>query len=310
MDCDIAILIPCFNEEKTIAKVINDFIEIYKDCDFKIFVYDNNSTDNTFSIANSIDSVNVICRKEPRQGKGFVVRSMFQQIEANCYILVDGDDTYPADKTLEMVKAVKEDSFDMVIGDRLSTDYHKVNRRKFHSFGNNLVSYLINLFFHSDINDIMTGLRAFSRKFVKTSGLLARGFEIETEITILALDGNYKIKEIPISYKDRIEGSYSKLNTIADGFKVIKTIFILFKDYRAFEFFTFFFVIFTLIGLVLFLPVFIEYLKTGLVMRFPTLFVAIFFGILAILSECMGILLSTITKLHKRQQEISQMNFK
>ena len=310
MDCDIAILIPCFNEEKTIAKVINDFIEIYKDCDFKIFVYDNNSTDNTFNIANSIDSVNVICRKEPRQGKGFVVRSMFQQIEANSYILVDGDDTYPADKTLEMVKAVKEDSFDMVIGDRLSTDYHKVNRRKFHSFGNNLVSYLINLFFHSDINDIMTGLRAFSRKFVKTSGLLARGFEIETEITILALDGNYKIKEIPISYKDRIEGSYSKLNTIADGFKVIKTIFILFKDYRAFEFFTFFFVIFTLIGLVLFLPVFIEYLKTGLVMRFPTLFVAIFFGILAILSECMGILLSTITKLHKRQQEISQMNFK
>ena len=149
MDCDIAILIPCFNEEKTIAKVINDFIEIYKDCDFKIFVYDNNSTDNTFNIANSIDSVNVICRKEPRQGKGFVVRSMFQQIEANRYILVDGDDTYPADKTLEMVKAVKEDSFDMVIGDRLSTDYHKVNRRKFHSFGNNLVSYLINLFFLS-----------------------------------------------------------------------------------------------------------------------------------------------------------------
>ena len=310
MDCDIAILIPCFNEEQAIAKVINDFISIYNGYDFKIFIYDNNSTDNTFNIANSIDSEHVICRKEPRQGKGFVVRSMFQHIEANCYILADGDDTYPADKTLEMVRLVKEEAYDMVIGDRLSTDYHRVNTRKFHSFGNKLVSFLINLFFHSNITDIMTGLRVFSRKFVKTSGLLARGFEIETEITILALDGNYKIKEIPISYKNRMEGSYSKLNTFTDGLKVIKTIFILFKDYRAFEFFTLFFIIFAIIGLALFIPVFIEYLKTGLVPRFPTLFISIFFGILAILSECMGILLSTITKLYKRHKEISQMNFK
>lgn len=310
MDCDIAIFIPCFNEEKTIANVINDFLTVYKDYNFKIYVYDNNSTDKTFEIANSINQDLIVCKKEVRQGKGYVVRSFFEDVDANFYILIDGDNTYPVDTSLEMVKLLKENSYDMVVGDRLSKDYHKINKRKFHSFGNNLVSILINKFFHSNINDIMSGLRVFSRKFVKTAGLLAQGFEVETEMTILALDGNYKIKEIPISYKERVEGSYSKLNTFSDGYKVLRTIFTLLKDYRPFEFFSFLAIVFGLIALVLFAPIFLNYIKTGLVPKFPTLIVSVFFGILSMLSIYTGIILSTVVKMFKRNKETHKISFK
>jgi len=310
MDCDIAVLIPCYNEEISIKKVVTDFMNVLDGYDYKIYVYDNNSSDNTFEIANSVNQEEVICKKESCRGKGYVVRRMFQDINANCYLLVDGDDTYSTGNAVEMVKYVIDENIDMVVGDRLSTTYHKENKRHFHSFGNNLVSMLINTFFHSDIKDIMTGYRAFSRKFVKTSGLLAQGFELETEMTILALDGNYKIKEIPIVYKDRNPGSYSKLNTYSDGFKVLKTIFILFKDYRPFEFFAFFAILLAIIFLALFIPIFVEYLKKGLVMRFPTLFMAIFFGILSILSASIGIILSTVTKMAKRNKEIIKLNYK
>lgn len=310
MDCDIAIVIPCFNEEKTIANVINKFLTVYKDYDFKIFVYDNNSTDKTFEIASSIDKNIVLCRRETKQGKGYVVRSAFEDIDANCYVLVDGDDTYPIEESLEMIRFVKEESYDMVIGDRLTKDYHKINKRKFHSFGNNLVSILINKFFHSNIKDMMTGLRVFSRKYVKTAGVLSQGFEIEVEMTILALDGNYRIKEIPISYRERIEGSYSKLNTFSDGIIVLRTIFTLLKDFRPFEFFSFFSFIFGFSFLLLFIPIFLNYLKTGFVPKYPTLIVSVFFGMLSMLSICTGIILSTIVKMFKRDKEAYKINFK
>ena len=313
MSYSVAIMIPCYNEELTIETVVNMFETVCKekeDFEYKIFVYDNNSTDNTVKIVQNINSKNVILKSEFKQGKGYVIRRMFQEIDADCYILVDGDNTYSAKDCLEMIRNIKEENYDMVVGDRLSTDYFKENKRLFHSFGNVLVSKLINRLFHSNIKDIMSGYRAFSRKFVKTSGFLAEGFEIETEISILALDGNYKIKEIPISYKNRVEGSNSKLNTFFDGIKVIKTIFTLFKDYRSFEFFFIMFSFFAICATVFFIPIFIEYLNTGLVPRFPTLFVSIFFALLAILAMCIGIILSSIVKFKKRHHEVILLNYK
>ncbi len=312
MSYEIAVLIPCFNEELTIENVINSFDSVLQKENFsyKIYVYDNNSTDNTKQILSKLQTEKIIYRKEYRQGKGHVVCSMFKDIDADCYILVDGDGTYFAQNAPEMISYIKNENYDMVVGNRLIKDYDKENKRLFHSFGNRLVSYLINKLFRSDINDIMSGYRAFSKKFVKTSGLLAQGFEVETEITILALDGNYKIKEIPIDYKDRIDGSKSKLNTYSDGIKILKTIFVLFKDYKAFEFFISFCIIFTITTCALFVPIFIEFLETGLVPRFPTLFISIFFALLAILSFCIGTILSTITKLHKREKELFILNYK
>lgn len=312
MSFRVAVMIPCYNEELTIEKVISSFVKELTDrtdFEYKIYVYDNNSTDGTAQIVKKFPSENIQLKTELKQGKGYVIRRMFQDIEADCYILVDGDDTYPAENCIEMINYVKDDNYDMVVGDRLSLDYFKENKRPFHSFGNILVPKLINKLFHSDLKDIMSGYRAFSRKFVKTSGLLAEGFEIETEISILALDGNYKIKEIPISYKNRIEGSESKLNTFSDGFRVMKTIFTLFKDYKAFEFFFIIFVILGIISLSLFVPIFVEYIETGFVPRFPTLFVSIFFALLAILSVCIGIILSSLVKLQKRQHEIMLLNY-
>ena len=311
MSYKIAVLLPCYNEELTIAQVVKSFRDELENLkvDYTIYVYDNNSTDKTPEILKSLACEKVICRKEPLQGKGNVVRSMFEDIEADCYILVDADDTYCAKNVKAFITAVQDEQYDMVVGNRLSGNYDKENKRAFHSFGNRLVSKLVNRLFYAHIVDIMSGYRAFSRKFVKTSGLLAQGFEVETEMTILALDGHYKIKEILIDYKDRMEGSYSKLNTYTDGFRVLKTIFSLFKDYRAFSFFVSICCVCIFLFLILFIPVGIEYIQTGLVRRFPTLFVSIFFAICAMISLCMGIILNSICKMNKRAREITKLSY-
>ena len=311
MSYQVAILVPCYNEEVTVESVIKSFSKELENLkvDYTIYVYDNNSTDKTAEIIKSLSSDRVIGRKEPLQGKGNVVRSMFEEIEADCYILVDGDDTYSAKNVAGFITAVKDEHFDMVVGNRLSGSYDQENKRCFHSFGNKLVSKLINYLFHSQIIDIMSGYRAFSRKFVKTSGLLAQGFEVETEMTILALDGHYRIKEILIDYKDRMEGSYSKLNTYTDGFRVLKTIFALFKDYRAFACFLILAGISMAVFLVLFIPIGLEFLQTGLVRRFPTLFVSVFFAVASVLSVCMGVILDSISKMNKRAREITKLSY-
>ena len=311
MGYKVAILVPCYNEELTIENVVKSFSQELEKAkaDYAIYVYDNNSTDKTPEIVKALACDTVIYRKEPLQGKGNVVRSMFEDIEADCYIMVDGDDTYCAKDVAKFITAVQDEYFDMVVGNRLSGSYDQENKRLFHSFGNKLVSKLINWLFHSHIVDIMSGYRAFSRKFVKTSGLLAQGFEVETEMTILALDGHYKIKEIDTDYKDRMEGSYSKLNTYTDGFRVLKTIFALFKDYRAFELFLVVCGVCIALFLVLFIPVGIEFLQTGLVRRFPTLFVSVFFAVSAVVSLCMGIVLDSICKMNKRAREITKLSY-
>jgi len=290
----IAVLIPCFNEETTIAKVIKDFKACVPDAD--IYVYDNNSTDKTAEIA---EAAGAIVRKECRQGKGNVIRSMFRNITADCYVMIDGDDTYPVERTPEMIELVLSGQADMVIGDRLSFDYYNVNRRPFHNAGNSLVKTLINRIFSADLRDIMSGLRAFSPLFVKTFPVLSKGFEIETEMTLHALDKNFLIKQLSVAYKDRPKDSFSKLNTFEDGFKVLRTIFILFRDYRPFPFFGFQAILLALLSLILFIPVFNEYLQTGLVPRFPTLIVS---GILMLASlQCFfsGVILSVIVKKHR-----------
>ena len=263
-----AVLIPCYNEEATIGKVVSDFKRTLPDA--AIYVYDNNSTDNTLIEA---EKAGAIVRKEPRQGKGNVIRQMLRDIDADCYLIVDGDDTYPAEYAKELCKFVKE-GYDMVIGDRLSSTYFSENKRPFHNEGNRLVRFLVNKLFQSDVNDIMTGYRALSRTFAKNLPIISRGFEIETEMTIHALDNNFLIKEIVVDYRDRKENSKSKLNTFKDGFKVIKTILRLFRDYRPLAFFSYISLIMIIFSMVLFIPVFIEYLHTGLVPRYPTLIVS------------------------------------
>ena len=240
----IAVLIPCYNESKTIAKVVADYKNALPEAD--VYVYDNNSSDGTDEIARKAGA---IVRYERRQGKGNVIRSMFRDIDADCYLMIDGDDTYPADNARQMCDYVLQGGVDMVIGDRLSSTYFEENKRPFHNFGNSLVRTLINRLFHSNVKDIMTGYRAFSRSFVKHFPVLSRGFEIETEMTIHALDKNFLLKELPIKYRDRPEGSLSKLNTYSDGFKVLMTIARLFRDYKPFVFFTSVFVICLLLAL-------------------------------------------------------------
>lgn len=300
----IAILIPCYNEEQTISKVVTDFKKILPEAE--IFVYDNNSTDDTVKQAlQSGAAVN----KEPRQGKGNVIRSMFRQIEADCYILVDGDDTYPAENAAAMVDLVLNRQADMVIGDRLSSTYYKENKRPFHNVGNGLVRWLINTLFDSNVKDIMTGYRAFSRTFVKTFPVLSKGFEIETEMTIHALDKNFLLKEIPVNYKDRPQGSISKLNTYKDGCKVLHAIFMLYKEYRPFAFFCWLSVLGFLVSFVLFIPVLIDYIQTGLVPRFPTLIVS---GIILLCSlQCFfsGLILDVIVKKHRQLFEFELNRF-
>lgn len=293
-----AVLIPCYNEAMTIEKVVADFSRELPDA--TIYVYDNNSTDSTAEIARRAGA---IVKREYRQGKGNVVRSMLRDIDADCYLMVDGDDTYPAESAREMCRLV-EDGADMVIGDRLSSTYFTENKRPFHNEGNRLVRFLINRIFHSDIHDIMTGYRALSRTFAKNFPIISRNFEIETEMTIHALDKNFLIRELKIDYRDRQEGSHSKLNTYLDGMKVVATVFMMFRDYRPLKFFSLVSALLLLLAILMFIPVFIEYMQTGLVPRFPTLIVSGFIGIASLLTFFCGVVLEVMTKKHRQLYEL------
>lgn len=295
----VAVLIPCYNEELTIGKVVDDFKKSLPEA--VIYVYDNNSKDKTAEIAKAHGAV---IRYERKQGKGNVMRSMFRDIDAECYILVDGDDTYPAEAAPELVSAVIDKGGDLVIGDRLSSTYFTENKRPFHNSGNVLVKQLINKFFKSDIKDIMTGYRAFSYEFVKTFPVLSQGFEIETEMTIHALDKNFSIISIPIQYRDRPEGSESKLNTYKDGFKVIMTIFNLYRLYKPFQFFSIFALLFLILSILFFIPVFIDYARTGIVPKFPSLIVSTALLIVSALSFSVSLILDSVRKNSRQQFEI------
>ena len=299
MKSKIAILIPCYNESKTIEKVVKDYKKALPEAD--IYVYDNNSTDGTAEIAKEAGA---IVKYEYRQGKGNVIRSMFRQIDADCYLMVDGDDTYPAEDARKMCDLVLEGKADMVVGDRLSSTYFTENKRPFHNFGNRIVRFLINKLFKNKIKDIMTGYRAFSYEFAKTFPVLSKGFEIETEMTIHAVDKNFMIQEMPVTYRDRPEGSVSKLNTYKDGFKVLKLIATLFKEYKPFFFFNIVAILLAIISLIFVVPVFQEYFRTGLVLKFPTLIVGGFIMVAAILSFICGVILDVIVKKHKQLYEL------
>ena len=301
---EIAVLIPCYNEAKTIAKVVKDFQSALPQA--VVYVYDNNSTDGTDEIAREAGAT---VRYEYRQGKGAVIRTMFRNIDAKCYLLIDGDDTYPAEKAAEMAKLVLEGKADMVVGDRLSSTYFTENKRRFHNTGNRMVRGLINLLFKSNVRDIMTGYRAFSYLFVKTFPVLTKGFEIETEMTIHALDKAMPIANSIVDYRDRPEGSESKLNTVGDGIRVLKTIFRLFKNYRPLLFFGCIALLLLLIALGFFLPVLLEYLKTGLVPRFPTLIVSGFTALAAIQSYFSGMILNVLKAQNRQQFEITLNHF-
>ena len=295
----LAVLIPCYNESATIAKVVADYKKEFPEAD--IYVYDNNSTDGTDTIA---AEAGAIVKYEYRQGKGNVIRSMFADIDADCYLMIDGDDTYPAESGREMVELVLENGADMVVGDRLSSTYFTENKRPFHNFGNRIVRSLINKLFNSDIHDIMTGYRAFSRKFVKNFPILSKGFEIETEMTIHALDKNFYIREIPVKYRDRPAGSESKLNTVSDGLKVLKTIARLFRDYKPLLFFSTFSLLFIIVAAAMFIPVLAEYFATGAVPCFPTLIVSGILGLSGILLFMCGLILEVIVNKHRQLYEI------
>ena len=301
----IAILIPCYNEEKTIKKVVEDFKKVLPNA--AIYVYDNNSTDRTVEFAKETDA---IIRHEYKQGKGNVIRSMFRQIDADCYLMIDGDDTYPAKHAHEMVDLVLKKGVDMVIGDRLSSTYFEENKRPFHNFGNKLVRGLINFIWKSNVKDIMTGYRAFSKPFVKLFPVMSDGFEIETEMTIHALDKRFFLKEIEIDYKDRPEGSFSKLNTHRDGIKVIKTIFSLFKEYSPLKFFGWGALLLLLIAVVISIPILITYFETGLVPRFPTLIISCFFTLASLLSFFAGLILDNMIRNERKSYELKRNNFK
>ena len=302
----IAVLVPCYDESKTIQKVVRDLQTALPEA--QIYVYDNSSTDGTDELAREAGA---IVRYEHQQGKGNVVRRMFLEIDAECYIMVDGDDTYPAEEARVMVEEVLEQGVDMVIGDRLSSTYFEENKRPFHNFGNSIVRFAINHMFKTDIRDVMTGYRAFSYRFVKSFPVLSQGFEIETEMTIHAIDKNMSLKNHVITYRDRPEGSVSKLNTVSDGLKVLKTILHLFCDYKPLQFFGLLALILILLALLFFIPVFYEYLVTGLVERFPTLIVCGFCVIIAMMSFFSGMILQTFKHKERREfefrlQEISK----
>lgn len=292
----IAVLIPCYNESQTIEKVVTDFKRALPDA--VIYVYDNNSTDNTAEIAAAAGAV---VRHEYQQGKGNVIRRMFRDIDAECYLMVDGDDTYPAEFAPEMAAKVLERNVDMVVGDRLSSTYFEENKRPFHNFGNSLVRWSINKLFHNDIKDIMTGYRAFSYQFVKTFPVLSQGFEIETEMTIHASDKNMFMENVVIEYRDRPEGSESKLNTYSDGMKVLLTIAGLFRNYKPMAFFGAISLILAVLGIGFMIPVLMDYARTGLVDRFPTLIVCGFVLMTAIISFFSGMILQTLA--HKNRQD-------
>lgn len=294
----IAVLIPCYNEEKTVEKVVRDFRAVLPEA--VIYVYDNNSSDRTVELA---EAAGAVVRHEYSQGKGNVLRRMFREIDAECYILVDGDDTYPADSAPEMCRLVLEHQADMVVGDRLSSTYFTENKRPFHNFGNSLVRLSINCLFGAKIQDIMTGYRAFSFEFVKTFPVLSKGFEIETEMSIHAVQRNMQVENVVIEYRDRPEGSVSKLNTYSDGAKVLGTILKLYKNYRPFGFFTAIAVVLALISLLFMVPVLTEYFVTGLVPRFPTLIVCGFVMVAALMLFVAGVILSSLLGKDKRDFE-------
>ena len=298
----IAVLIPCYNESKTIEKVVADWKNALPEA--IIYVYDNNSSDNTAQIAKSAGAV---VRPEYQQGKGNVIRRMFREIDAQVYVMVDGDDTYPADKAREMVDLVLERQADMVVGDRLSSTYFTENKRRFHNFGSSFVRFGINTLFKSNVKDIMTGCRAFSYEFVKTFPVLSAGFEIETEMTIHALDKNMKIDNVIIDYRDRPEGSESKLNTISDGMKVIKTILRLHRNYKPASFFGLIAAGLALLSAIFFIPVLITYINTGLVPNFPTLIVCGFTAIAALLSFFTGLQLQNAVQKNKQDFELQRI---
>lgn len=296
----IAVLIPCYNESRSIEKVVGDFRRVLPEA--VIYVYDNNSTDNTAALA---EKAGAIVRHEYMQGKGNVIRRMFREIDAEAYIMVDGDDTYPAEAAREMADMVLERKTDMVVGDRLSSTYFTENKRPFHNLGNSIVRASINKLFKSDIKDIMTGYRAFGYNFVKTFPMLSQGFEIETEMTIHAVDKNMSTENLIIEYRDRSDGSVSKLNTYSDGFKVLKTIAKLYKNYKPLRFFSAVSAVLLILAAIFFAPVFADYLKTGLVPRIPTLIVCGFAVVAAMQSYFTGLILSTIARKSKYDFEIN-----
>jgi glycosyltransferase involved in cell wall biosynthesis len=296
----IAVLIPCYNEELTIAKAINDFKQELPSA--KIYVYDNNSSDNTSKIALENGA---IVKKEYRQGKGNVVRSMFRDIEADIYIMIDGDDTYPAEFIHNLMKPILDNEADIVIGDRHSNGTYKdENKRPLHNFGNNLVKGLINYIFKADLKDIMTGYRVFNKKFVKNMPINSSGFEIETEMTLHTLDKKFTIKEIPIEYRDRPDGSFSKLNTYSDGIKVLKTILWVFKDYKPLSFFSLLSFIFFTLSIIIGLPVITEFLDTSIVTKIPSAILAVGIMLISILALFSGFILDTIVKQHRENYEL------
>lgn len=295
----IAVLVPCYNEGKTIEKVVTDFKRVLPEA--VIYVYDNNSTDGTAEIAAKAGAV---VRHEYYQGKGNVIRRMFQEVDAECYLMVDGDDTYPAESAREMADKVLERNVDMVVGDRLSSTYFEENKRPFHNFGNSIVRWGINTFFKNDIKDIMTGYRAFSYRFVKTFPVLSKGFEIETEMSIHAIDKNMFVENVVIDYRDRPEGSVFKLNTYSDGIKVIGTIVRLFQTYRPLAFFGTVAAILMVLAIGFFIPVWITYADTGMVPNFPTLIVCGFVALASIQSFFAGLILQTMYRKNRQDFEM------
>lgn len=296
----VAVLIPCYNEAITVGQVVDDFRESLPLAD--IYVYDNNSTDDTASIARAHGA---IVRSENRQGKGYVVRQMFREIEADYYLMVDGDNTYPANVAPSLIRALAEDVADMTVGDRLSNGtYRKQNKRAFHGFGNNLVRWMIKIIYKYDFRDVMTGYRAFTRAFVKTMPVLSSGFQIETEISIHAVDKHWRIADVPIEYYNRPEGSESKLDTFSDGARVVMAIVSLFKDYKPMAFFGWLALLFLVLGLIAGVPVIFEFTLTHLVERFPTALLAVALVLCGALSLTIGLVLDTVSKNNRKQWEI------
>ena len=301
-----AVLIPCYNEEQTIEKVIKDFRRELPDAD--IYVYDNNSKDRTAEVAKNNGA---IVKHEYKQGKGNVVKSMFYDIDADIYVMIDGDDTYPAEFVHKLIKPVVDGKADMCIGDRLSNGtYQKENKRPFHEFGNNLVKKAINVLFKTNLKDIMTGYRVFNRKFVKNMPVMSPKFEIETEMSLYALDKGFVIKEIPIDYRDRPEGSVSKLNTVSDGIKVVKTIVKMYKDYKPFKFFTLIAMIFLLVGILIGLPVVKEFLSYKYITKVPSAILAMGLVTLSVIIGQCGVILDTVVKINKENYQLNLLRFK
>ena len=306
MDNKIVFLIPCYNESKTIEKVVKDCKKAIPEA--LVYVYDNNSTDGSAELAKNAGA---IVRHEYQQGKGNVIRRMFREINADCYIMLDGDDTNPPEFAPEMAELVLNKNVDMVVGDRLSSAYFEENKRPFHNFVDTIVKNSINLLFKSDIKDIMTGYRAFSYQFVKTFPIMSKGFEIETEMTIHSVAKNLHVQNVVTDYRDRPDGSESKLNTYSDGFKVLKTIFRLFKNYRPLLFFTLLAIVLTIISLILFIPILLGYFKTGLVPNFPTLIVSGFIFLTGIISFFSGVILDVQVEKGKQDFEyrLQEVNY-